>query len=53
MNKIDYESSYPNKGGKSQLNEEKYYWIKSYMSSIYGMTKKVLKNLKNGGKQNE
>lgn len=47
MNKIDYESSYPNKGGRSHLTEEEYYWIKSYMSSIYGTTKGSIKELKN------
>ena len=53
INKIDYESSYPNKGGKCNLTEEEYYWIKSHMSSIYGMTKESIEELKNGGNQDE
>lgn len=51
INKIDCESSYPNKGGKSHLTEEEYYWIKSHMSSIYGMTKESIKEIKNKMKE--
>lgn len=39
INKIDYESSYPNK--------EEYYWTKSYMISNYGKAKESNKELKN------
>lgn len=45
INKIDHGK--PNKGGKPKLTEEEYYWIKSYMSSIYGTTKGSIKELKN------
>ena len=38
IEEIDYETSYPNKGGKKHLTEQEYYWIKSHMSSMYGMT---------------
>lgn len=47
INKIDYESSYPNKGGKCHLTEKEYYWTKSYMISNYGKVKESNKELKN------
>lgn len=59
MDKFDYSSSYPNEGKRTHLTEEEYYWIKSYMSSIYGMTKAITEEIKkkfneihgkNGGK---
>ena len=44
---MDTDSIIKNKGGKKHLTEEEYYWIKSHMSSLYGMTKASNEELKN------
>lgn len=51
INKIDYNSSYPNKGGNIQLSEEGYKWVRSYMSSTYGMSNESIKELENKFKE--